>query len=177
MKRIILLAVTFFMFFVSGCDKQGTSQLEDNKALVRRQHEQVWSKGNLAVVEEIYDPDFVCHFPVGPEWRGPEGVKKMVTRHRTAFPDWKERIEDIIVEGDKVVTRFISRGTHEGKFMGIPATGKKVRIVEVAIFRIADGKIAEQWSFLGLQGLRRQLGPAPQPRKKGGKRGRVRRGK
>jgi len=176
MTRTILLAVTFFMFFVSGCDKQGTSQLEDNKTLVRRQHEQVWSKGNLAVVEELYAPDFICHFPVGSEWRGPKGVKRKVKRQRAAFPDWNEEIEDIIAEGDKVVTRFTSRGTHKGKFMGIPRTGKKVKISEVAVFRIADGKIAEQWGFLDLQSLRRQLGTEPQPRKKGGKRGRVKRG-
>ena len=89
----------------------------------------------------------------------------MVARQRTAFPDWTETIEDIIAEGDKVVTRFTSRGTHKGKFMGVPPTGKKVKITEVAVFRIADGKITEQWGFPDLQGLRQQLGPAQKSRR------------
>ena len=172
MKRTILLVITFFVFFVSGCEKKGPPQLEDNKALVRRQHEEVWNKGNAAAIDEIYASDFVCHFPVGPKWKGPEGVKKVVARQRTAFPDWEETIEDIIAEGDKVVTRFTSRGTHKGRFMGVPPTGKKVEITEVAVFRIADGKIAEQWGFPDLQGLRRQLGPPQKGRRSpSGKRG------
>ena len=165
MTRTILLAVTLFMFFVSGCDMKGVSVLENNKALVRRQHEEVWNKGNLEVVDEIYTSDFICHFLAGPEWRGLKGVKRKVKRQRAAFPDWNEEIEDIIAEGDKVVTRFTSRGTHKGKFMGIPRTGKKVKISEVAVFRIADGKIVEQWGYPDLQGLRRQLDPASKHRR------------
>ena len=131
---------------------------EDNKAVVRLQHEEVWSKGNFTIVDEIYTPDFVCHFVVGPEWRGREGIKQQVTEHRASFPDWKEHIEDIIAEGDKVVTRFTSRGTHKGEFQGIAPTGNQVTIGEVAIYRIADGKIAEQWGFPDSMGLLRQIG-------------------
>ena len=130
---------------------------EGNKAIVRLQHEEVWSKGNLAMVDEIYASDFVCHFIVGPEWRGREGVKQQVSRHRTSFPDWDEHIEDIIAEEDKVVTRSTSRGTHKGAFEGIPPTGKQVAIAEVAIFRIADSELVEQWGFPDIQGLLKQL--------------------
>jgi steroid delta-isomerase-like uncharacterized protein len=132
--------------------------IEDNKAIVRLTAEEVWSKGNLAIVDEIYAPDFVCHFIVGPEWKGPDGVKNNVQQHRTSFPDWNEQIEDIIAEGEKVVIRFTSRGTHEGEFEGIPPTGNQVTIAEVAIYRIADGKIAEQWGFPDIMGLLRQVG-------------------
>ena len=102
--------------------------IEDNKAIVRLTAEEVWSKGNLAIVDEIYAPDFVCHFIVGPEWKGPDGVKNNVQQHRTSFPDWNEQIEDIIAEGEKVVIRFTSRGTHKGEFEGIPPTGNQVNI-------------------------------------------------
>jgi len=134
---------------------------EDNKAIVRLTAEEVWSKGNLAIVDEIYAPNFVCHFIVGPDWRGREGVRQQVTMHRTSFPDWHEHIEDIIGEGDKVVIRFTSRGTHKGEFQGIPPTGKQVNIAEVAIYRIADGKIVEQWGFPDIMGLLRQLSAGP----------------
>ena len=136
--------------------------IEDNKAIVLLQHEEVWNKGNLAIVDEIYAPDFVCHFNVGPEWRGREGVRQQVTEHRAAFPDWKEHIEDIIAEGDRVVTRFTSQGTHKGVFQGIAPTDNQVTINEVAIYRISGGKIAEQWGFPDQMGLLRQVG-AGQP--------------
>jgi steroid delta-isomerase-like uncharacterized protein len=134
---------------------------EDNKAIVRLQHEEVWNKGNLAIVDEIYAPDFVCHFVVGPKWRGREDVRQQVSEHRASFPDWNEQIEDIIAEGDRVVTRFTSRGTHKGEFQGIAPTGNKVTIAEVAIYRIADGKIAEQWGFPDAMDLIRQVGAGP----------------
>jgi steroid delta-isomerase-like uncharacterized protein len=134
---------------------------EDNKAIVRLAAEEVWSKGNLAIVDEIYAPDFVCHFIVGPEWKGPDGVKNTVKQHRTSFPDWHEQIEDIIAEGDRVVIRWTARGTHQGEFEGIPPTGKQVTIAEVAIYPIAAGKIAEQWGFPDIMALLRQLGAEP----------------
>jgi steroid delta-isomerase-like uncharacterized protein len=138
--------------------------IEDNKAVVRLQHEEVWSRGNFVIVDEIYAPDFVCNFVVGPEWRGREGIKQQVAEHRTSFPDWNEHIEDIIAEGDRVVTRFTSRGTHKGSFQGIAPTGNQVTIDEIAIYRIAEGKIAEQWGFPDQMGLLRQVG-AGQPHK------------
>jgi steroid delta-isomerase-like uncharacterized protein len=134
---------------------------ENNKTIVRLQHDEVWSKGNLAIVDEIYAPNFICHPVGGPEWRGREGVRQIVTRHRTSFPDWHEQIEDIIIEGDRVVTRFTSRGTHKGEFRGIPPTGNQVTIAEVAIYRIAEGKIAEQWVFPDEMELLRQVGAGP----------------
>lgn len=134
---------------------------EDNKSIVRLQHEEVWSKGDLSLIDEIYSPSFICHFIVGPEWHGREGIRQAVTKHRAAFPDWEEHIEDIIADADKVVTRWTATGTHKGKFEGISPTGNQVTIAEVAIYRIADDKIAEQWGFPDIMGLLRQIGAVP----------------
>jgi steroid delta-isomerase-like uncharacterized protein len=119
---------------------------------------EVWSEGNLAAVDEICASDFVCHFPVGPEWHGPSGVKEVVSHHRASFPDWTEEVEAMIAEGDMVVTRFTSRGTHKGTFQGIPPTGRQVMISEICIFRLARGKIVEQWGSPDILGLLQQLG-------------------
>jgi len=105
----------------------------------------------------VYAPEFVCHFLIGPEWHGPEEVKEHINALRTAFPDWREEVEDVIAEGDKVVTRYTSYGTHQNSFEGIPATGRPVVVREVAIFRIMNGKVVEQWGFPDIAGLRRQL--------------------
>ena len=142
--------------FLTACQNK-EALLERNKEVVRRNHAEVWSKGNLDTVKELYTPDFVCHFIVGPEWRGYEGIREAVSSHRTSFPDWSEHVEDIVAEGDRVVTRFRSRGTQEGAFNGIPPTGRKVDIYEVAIFRIENGRIAEQWGFPDAMGLMQQL--------------------
>ena len=132
-------------------------RLERNKAVVLRNQAEVWSKGNLDILEELYTPDFVCHFIVGPEWHGYEGIRNAVSSHRKSFPDWTEHVEDIVAEGDRVVTRFRSRGTQKGEFHGIPPTGRKVDIYEVAIFRLENGRIAEQWGFPDAMELMRQL--------------------
>jgi len=152
--------LSFLLLFgasVSGCVAPQGTDLSRNKEIVLRSEAELWSKGNLTVADELYSPDFVCHFIVGPEWRGLEGIKDVVRSHRTSFPDWHERVDDIIAEDDRVVIRFTSTGTQLGEFQGIPPTGRKVSIQEVAIFRVVDGKIVEQWGMPDIHGLMEQL--------------------
>lgn len=157
MRMRLVLLLTLSAFIVVGCSTRQARILSENKSVVLRSEAELWSKGNLAAADELYSPDFVCHFVVGPEWRGVQGIKDVVARHRRSFPNWNEKVEDIVAEGDRVVIRFTSTGTQEGEFEGIAPTGKKVKIVEVAIFRLAHGKIVEQWGVPDLQGLLAQL--------------------
>jgi len=137
--------------------KAPAQSLEANKAVLLRTEAEVWSKGNLAAVDELYAPDFVCHFVDGIEWRGLTGIKNAVASHRTSFPDWHEQVEDIVAEGDRVVIRIHSTGTQLGAFNGIAPTGKKISIEEIHIFRLEHGKIAEQWGMPDVHGLLEQL--------------------
>lgn len=130
---------------------------ERNKAIVMRSENELWSRGDLAVAAQLYSPAFICHFPVGPEWRGVDGIVQEVRNHRASFPDWNEHVDDIIAEGDKVVIRFTSTGAQRGAFGGVAPTGRKVKISEIAIFRLADGKIVEQWGMPDIAGLMAQL--------------------
>ena len=148
MKLRVLILLPLFTASVLACSAPAgnSKSLEDqNKATVLRSEFELWSKGDLAVADQLYSPEFVCHFIVGPEWRGVEGIKEQVRQHRTSFPDWTERVDDIVAEGDRVVIRFTSSGTHRGAFAGTAPTGRKVTIQEVAIFRVVGGKIVEQW--------------------------------
>jgi steroid delta-isomerase-like uncharacterized protein len=163
MKAPLLLLIMLSVTSPSGY-AQMHETLSENKAIVLRSENEVWSKGNLAVADELYSPDFVCHFVVGPEWKGVEGIKREVASHRTSFPDWSERVDDIIAEGDKVVIRFTSTGTQRGDFQGLAPTGRKVTIQEVAIFRLSHGKIVEQWGMPDVHGLLEQL-TAPSSKK------------
>ncbi|MBI2927342.1 MAG: ester cyclase [Verrucomicrobia bacterium] len=160
MKPNGTLLIALCAVMASGCATSNPGAVEQNKDLLRRAHAEVWSRGNLAAADELYAPDFVCHFIAGSEWKGIEGLKAEVRRHRASFPDWQEHIEQIVAEGDSVVTRFTSTGTQRGVFNGLPPTGTKVKISELAVHRIANGKIAEQWGCPDVLSLDKRLGIA-----------------
>lgn len=161
MNARILLLVAFCTLSLVGCASRQGRTLSENKSVVLRAEAELWNQGNLAAADDLYSPNFVCHFVIGPEWQGVQGIKDVVAQHRRSFPDWNEKVQDIIAEGDRVVIRFTSTGTQQGEFAGIAPTGKKVTIREVAIFRLANGKIAEQWGMPDIHGLLEQLKTGP----------------
>ena len=112
--------------------------------LITAQNVEIWSHGNLDLVPQIYSEDYIGHFP-GTVIRGHEEIGNLILTHRKAFPDWSEKIEDVVFEGDKIAIRFTSTGTNLGPNVGRPPTNRAVKITELSIYRIADGKIAEQW--------------------------------
>ena len=138
---------------------------EENKALARREIEEIFSAdGNLDAAEEIYAPNYISHQPAGEgDIRGVEAIKEFAAGIREAFPDTEATIEDQIAEGDKVVTRFTSRGTHQGELWGIPATGRKVEVRSVSTNRMEGGKIVEHWTSADRLGMMQQLGIIEQP--------------
>ena len=120
---------------------------DEMKKLVERVH-RLWSTGNVAAISDLYAADFIGHFPKGSplgELRGRAGVRDAIERVHRAFLDFTETIEDIIIEGDKAVTRYVSTGLHKAAFFDLPPTGERVRVDEISIFRVQNGLIAEQW--------------------------------
>lgn len=157
MKAPSFLCVLFFAANLSLGAQKPSPVPPDNKSIILRSEAELWSKGNLAVADQLYDRHFLCHFVAGIEWKGLEELKHQVAATRAAFPDWNERVDDIFVEGDRVAIRFTSTGTQRGEFEGMAPTGRKVSIQEAAFFRVVDGKIVEQWGFADSQTLMRQL--------------------
>lgn len=104
----------------------------------------------------MYAADFADQYP-GQTFHGQEGINSHVIAHRTAFPDWTEKIEDTIAEADRVAVRFRSRGTNLGESPDKAPTGYRVAISEVPIFRLKDGKVVEQWVYPDILGMQRQL--------------------
>ena len=137
---------------------------EENKALIRRWFEQI-DTGEIGVVEQFIAADYVDHnpppFPNLPPGR--EGAKEAFRLALIAFSDFHHTIEDMVAEGDKVVSRVSAYGTHSGEFLGIPPTGKQVTMGGITIHRIADGKIVEHWAHIDALGLLQQLGAIPAP--------------
>jgi steroid delta-isomerase-like uncharacterized protein len=137
---------------------------EENKAIVRRWSEELWSQGKLEVADEIVAPDYVRHDPGDPfPARGPEDVKRLVSMLRTMLPDLTITIEDMLAEGDKVMIRYTGVATDTKGFMGKPATGIETRTAAMQLFRLANGQIVESWAVRDDLGTMRQLGHLPAP--------------
>ncbi len=135
--------------------------IEANKALVRRWWEET-DKGNLAVVDELCAPDYVDHSPPLPGMgEGSAAVRKANEALAAAFPDTVHTIEELIAEGDLVVTRLRGRATFTGECLGIKPNGKVVEITGISIHRIADGKLVEHWANIDSLSFMQQLGVVP----------------
>jgi steroid delta-isomerase-like uncharacterized protein len=136
---------------------------ENNKAVVRRLVEEVWNKGNLSVANECFASSYKHHDPSTPEVEdGPAGEMKRATLYRTAFPDLRLTIEDLIAEENTVAARWSCRGTHKGVLGDIEPTGKQVSLSGVSIVRFADGKMLEGWINWDALGMLQQLGVVPE---------------
>ena len=136
--------------------------LEQNKATARRWSEELWGRGNLAVADEIIAPDYVRHDPGDPfPARGPEDVKRLVTMLRTMLPDFRIEVEEIVAEGELVVSRYTTTATDTRGFMGKAPTGKSIRTSAMQMFRFDHGKIVESWAARDDLGTLRQLGHLP----------------
>jgi steroid delta-isomerase-like uncharacterized protein len=138
---------------------------EENKALVRRYFEEIWDEGNLDAIDELFTTNFVRHGPSGTEGevRSLEEFKAVVNMYRSAFPDLQVSIEDLVAEGDRVVSRWRTRGTHEGELMGNAPTGNQASITGILIDHISGGKIEEEWVDYDTLHLMQQIGAVPQP--------------
>jgi len=141
------LTLLTILFLLCGCQSTDkNSILEKNKAVVLEYHK-VWNEGKMDNLDAILTEDFVMHYLTDVKWKGIENAKTEIANWRAIFPDWHEEIVDIIQENDKVVTRYKATATHTETYEGIDATGAKIEIYEVSIYRISNGKIAEQWAF------------------------------
>ena len=132
---------------------------EENKTLAQHSWELL---RNMDILEEVYDTDLVWHEP-DQDIQGMEQARQFVSMFLSAFPDLQATVEDAIAEGDKVVTRWTLRGTHQGEIEEFgPPTGKQIEVKGITIHRIEDGKIVEEWERYDNLSLLQQLGLAPE---------------
>ena len=132
-----------------------------NRAVVQRFLEEVINQGRLEQADEIVAEDFVELDPLPGQRQGREGLKEVIGMLRTAFPDMHWVVEEMIAEGEKVVTRFTWTGTQQGTFMGIPATGRSVVVKGVVIDRIVGGMMTDSRILMDTMGMMQQLGAIP----------------
>ena len=133
--------------------------VQANKTLIRRYLE-TWNRGDLDALADFWSPDLVHHTRT--QAHGFADTKRIVADIMRAFPDMQFQIDDLIAEGDRVVTRMTWRGTHSGPYMGSPATGKTINCVLIGIARVAEGKIVEHWGVTDELHMMQQMGLVPE---------------
>jgi len=132
--------------------------IEKNKSIIERYYE-AWNKGNLEVLDEIIDADYVNHNPGIPDLaRGPDGLKPIIIALRNGFPDLHFEIDDMVITEDKVAVRCTMHGTHLGDLFGLSASGKKVKVNQIQIEYIKNEKIIEHWRQSDDLSMMKQLG-------------------
>jgi steroid delta-isomerase-like uncharacterized protein len=134
--------------------------VEEQRAIVNRWIES-WNKQDLAAAGDLLTPDYQRHDANLPELNGPEATVDFISTCISGFPDIHLDIEQLIVQDEHVAARLTVRGTHRGPFMGVPATGRQVTVEVADVFRLADGRIAEEWAMMNAMGLMQQLGVIP----------------
>ena len=158
----LIAGILLVLIFSRRRSRRGRLE-EHNKAVFRRYVEEVGNEGNLDLADEIFDR-YQAHQADGSVLeRGPEDVKRFMGEFREGFPDFHSTIEEMVAEGDKVVTRWTMRGTHQGEFRGTAPTGKQIAVTGIGIFRFSpEGKVIESWDNFDQLGMMRQLGALPQ---------------
>jgi steroid delta-isomerase-like uncharacterized protein len=132
-----------------------------NKAVIRRFIEEVLNQKRLEVADEIVAEDFVELDPLPGQRKGREGLKEVLAMMSVAFPDIHWQVEEMVGDGEKVVTRFTWTGTHRGTFLGVPATGKSVAVKGVVIDRVVGGRMTDSRILMDTMGMMQQLGVVP----------------
>lgn len=135
------------------------------RALSDRDLAEVWSKGDASLFEALYAPELLDHNPTPGQPEGRGGLKEFHTALHAAFADVVFTTEVFVSEGDLVTRRWTMRATHEGPFLGIAPTGRRVTMTGIDILRVVDGRFTEIWHNEDVAGLLDQLAaPPPSPR-------------
>jgi steroid delta-isomerase-like uncharacterized protein len=137
--------------------------MNNHKEIVRRFIEEVLNIGNIEASGKFFHDDMVEQVPLPGQGPGIEGLKTVLRGFSSAFPDMRWTVEEQIAEGDKVMTRFEWTGTHRGVFLGVPATGRPVKVWGIVIDRLQNGKIKDTRIIMDTLGLMMQLGVIPAP--------------
>ena len=152
-----------FSFQCKTTKGDNNMETEKNKAIAHRWNNEIWNKGNIDLIDELFADNFVSYYPSFPP-SDRESYKQWAIMEFAAFADIHCTIEDLVAEGDKVVIRWNWRGTHsKGKYMEIAPTGKQVTITGITILRIEGSKIVEEWGNSDELGKMQQLGVVPSP--------------
>lgn len=137
------------------------NNMNEAEIIIRRYYKEVWDNRNPDLIPGLFAPEYVNHAGARGVLGGPEGIAKNYASLVEAFPDVRFTLDDVLVDGEKVVVRYTMYGTHQGDFQGHPATRREVVVPGIGIYRVAGGMIRESWVLRDSLVLYRQLGMVP----------------
>ena len=138
--------------------------MQNNNQVISQFINEVLNKGDIDSAGKFFWEEMVEQVPLPGQGPGLAGLKDVLRGMRSAFPDMHWTVEEQVAEGDKVVTRFEWTGTHRGEFLGVPATGRQVKVWGIVIDRLESGKIKDTRIIMDALGLMMQLGVFPPPK-------------
>jgi predicted ester cyclase len=141
---------------------QGAVMSTENETLVRRFFDEFCNQRRGETADELIADNYVSHGPQAPPAEGPDGVRERVGLYQEAV-DGHWNVEEICSCGDRVIARWTGTGTHQGELMGVEPTGRPISVDAISIFRVSNGKIAEEWTVWDALGLLQQVGAVPVP--------------
>lgn len=161
--KLVFISIFIFIALLWSCNQQSGPTMEEqaNLALMNRIYNEFINQGKEEVFDELVSPEVVEHEELPGFEPNREGVKHYFQMMHTAFPDLHFQVDDIFASGDKVVARITVHGTHQGEFMGMQPSGKKIAVKGIDIVRFADGKLIEHWGVTDAMTMMQQLGAMP----------------
>jgi steroid delta-isomerase-like uncharacterized protein len=155
---MLFLSLTAFAQHNFNSKEVNMSAAAQNKEAVKRMYEECFNTGKFEMLTQFIGEAFTS----AKGTKGVEGFKEGIQPLKAAFPDIQWTIEDLVAEGDRVTIKSTWRGTHQGKFGGFEATGKKVAIQAITIYQLKDNKIIQSWLMIDRLGFHQQIGVLPE---------------
>jgi steroid delta-isomerase-like uncharacterized protein len=162
-KPFVIIPLVILLCFTFACQKGEEGITKEEANAITDQILKIWNEGDIAIANDLYDPGYVRHHPVPSASASLDDFKNTVTTNRTVFPDYKLTFDEIILKGNRIMVFATVTGTNTGPLEERPATGKKIHMYGIYVYLIANGKIAEEWTYFNLLSYYQQLGYALAP--------------
>ena len=158
-NKSLLLLLALSLVACSNTDlKKKNDIIDHNYKLGLRYFNEVWNQGKLSLLDTLLAPTYINHTPSAPTKPGPEGLKPIVSAIRHAFPDLHYKVEQIIATPEYVTIRVVMTGTQTGALFGLPPSGKAIKVMQINIEKIENGRIAAHWRVTDELSMMKQLG-------------------
>jgi steroid delta-isomerase-like uncharacterized protein len=155
----MMVLLTVFFCFLSGCQNRlGEGITPEEANAIAENILKIWNEGDFAIIDDLYSPGYMRHHPIPSANASLEDFKDTVKSNRSLFPDYNLAFDEIILKGNRIIIFATVTGTNTAPLGEMPATGKKIHMSGIYVYRIAKGKIAEEWTYFNLLSYYQQLG-------------------